>query len=58
MDQPKGGAGPLFVPRGDLVWNLVWFPKNSDRVFPIKNAGLNEGDGARTRNHRIDSPVL
>jgi hypothetical protein len=29
-----------------------------DRVFPIENAAVNEGDGARTRNHRIDSPVL
>ena len=29
-----------------------------NRVPAIENAVVNEGDGARTRNHRIDSPVL
>jgi integrase len=29
-----------------------------NRVPIVENAVVNEGDGARTRNHRIDSPVL
>jgi hypothetical protein len=48
------------------IWTAVMptiaFPVESggvpDPTGTIKTAFSNEGDGARTRNHRIDSPVF
>ena len=54
-----GGGGPTCLPN---AWPTEGTPANTgERKKPTPESGvglISEGDGTRTRNHRIDSPVL
>jgi len=53
-------AGPATRAQTDAIWRDAAQKTNNrvSRLLATKTRFANEADGTRTRNHRIDSPVL